>query len=281
MEPSKLIVILLFCSVLRSYFVIALNPYFDCYYLGLAGQTLWNFSLFGFCCYQFRLKTPELKAVFGPLNSGAVGMGASIGILLLMFTFGEIAATTLANAHRDLTSAYSLGRFHEDVYGSFPFFSLHVFAYLVAGVFFPAYFEEFFFRGLLFPAFANKYRKVTGAAICSVIFALLHLDNGVQVNDFLFAFVLCVVYARGGSLYAAIAAHAVFNLLAFISSYYFDVVRTRPIEKIGSMSDWLPELMMLAISVTMLLTLAYIHRTFLWSWFEKPGVSTRPPLPEE
>jgi membrane protease YdiL (CAAX protease family) len=276
MKPSELIVILLFCSILRSYFVIALNPYFDPYFVGLAGQTLLNFSLFGFCCYQFKLRKPELRSVFGPLSAGTVGIGAGVGILLLMFTFGEIAATTLSNAHHDLNSAYELGRFHEDVHGSFPFFSLHVFAYLVAGVLFPAYFEEFFFRGLLFPAFAKKYRKFTSAAICSVIFALLHLDNGVQVNDFLFTFVLCVVYARGGSLYAAIAAHAVFNFLAFISSYYYDVVRTRPIEKIGSMSDWLPELMMLAISVTMLLTLAYIHRRFLWSWFEKPDLSPGP-----
>jgi len=276
MEPSKLVVILLFCLVLRSYFVIALRPYFDPYYLGLAGQTLMNVALFGFCCYQFKLGKPQLKAVFGPLSSGAMGTGASVGILLLMFTFGEIATTTLANAQHDLASAYKLGRFHEDVYGAFPFFSTHVFSYLIAGVFLPAYFEEFFFRGLLFPAFANKLRKFTSAIVCSSIFAVLHFDNGVQVNDFLFAFVLCVVYARGGSLYAAIAAHAVFNFLAFISSYYFDVVRTRPIEKIASMSDWLPELMMLAISVTMLLTLACIHRTFLLSWFAKPVRSTDP-----
>jgi len=278
MEPSKLLVILLFCSVLRSYFVIALNPYLDCYYVGLAGQTLLNLSLFGFCCYQFKLKTPQLKAVFGPLNSGAFGIGASMGILLLMFTFGEIAATTLVNAQHDLDSAYKIGRFHEDVYGSHPFVSFHVFAYLIACVLFPAYFEEFFFRGLLFPAFANKLRKITSAVVCSVIFALLHLDNGVQVSDFLFPFVMCIVYARGGSLYVAIAAHAVFNFFAFISSYYFDVVRTRPIEKIGAMSDWLPELMMLAISVTMFFTLAYIHRTFLLSWFAKP-VGPTAPLP--
>jgi len=271
MEPSKLIVILIFCLILRATFGIVLKPYFDNYYVDLAGQTLLNISLFGFCCYQFKLSKLDINAVFGNLNWPAVVAGSGVGLLLLMFTFGESAVTTISIAQYDLPRAYELGRFHEEFYAAHPFFSVHVMSYLLAAVCLPAVFEEFFFRGLLFPAFAKNHSRLKSAIICSLIFTALHFTYGYKINTFLFAFVLCIVYARGGSLYTAIVAHAVYNFLAFVCQYYFDFHRTRSIQDISSLSDWVPQLTMFAISIGVFSTLAYQHRTFLRSWLEKPG----------
>lgn len=270
MEPRKLLAILFFCVVARMYFAIGVNYYVGEYYAGLAGQTMWNLSLFGICCYFFKLKQPDIKVILGNFDSSKVFTGAILGLLMLMFTFGESAATTLIVAQSDPAQAYKAGRFHEEFYGAMPFLSMHVFTYLLAAVVMPALFEEFFFRGLLFPAFSKKYSQVTSAVICSVIFTLLHYMKHVNINTFLFAFVACMIYARGGSLYTVIVAHAVYNFFAFISHYYFDAHGTRSIENISSLADWIPELTMLAISTLVFVVLAIRHRKFLRSCLKRP-----------
>jgi membrane protease YdiL (CAAX protease family) len=270
MEPRKLIIILFFCLVVRMYFVLFMNRYFDEYYVGLAGQTVFNLSIFGFSCYLFKLNRPKIRAIFGRVNLYEVYGGICLGLLLLMFTYGESAVTTLSFAHFNLSKAYEAGRFHEEFYGAMPFFSIHVFTYILTAVCMPAVFEEFFFRGLLFPAFASKYSRLKSAVICSAIFTLLHFMKPIHINTFVFAFVLCAVYARGGSLYIAIVAHAIYNFFAFVSHYYVNVHGTRSIRDISSVSDWVPELTMLTISLLVFSALAYRHRKFLLSCLEKP-----------
>jgi membrane protease YdiL (CAAX protease family) len=271
MEPSKLLVILVFCLILRAFFGIVFKPYFEDYYVDLAGQTILNFALFGFCCYQFKLNRSRISEVFGRWDWSVITVGSGVGLLLLMFTFGESAVTTVYIAQHDMQRAYELGRFHEEFHAAHPFFSVHVMSYVLAAVCFPAVFEEFFFRGLLFPAFAEKHSSLKSAIICSLIFTALHFTYGYKINTFLFAFVLCIVYAHGGSLYTAIVAHAVYNFFAFVCQYYFDFHRTRSIQNISSLSDWVPQLTMLVISISVFSILAYQNRTFLMSWLQKTG----------
>lgn len=249
MQPWKLVVILIFCFVLRGIFTVLLIPVADEYYLNLAGQSLFNLALFWFCVYEFSLNRERISEIFGCGRGYEIVRGVGLAVLLLMFTFGESALRTLALANWNLSFAYEFGNFHEEYYSAHPFMSVHVLSYVVTSVFMPAIIEEFFFRGLLFPAFAVNRGYAKAAILSSLIFTLIHLNKSANLSAFLFSFVLCCFYVRATSLWGCISVHAIFNLLAFVSQYYFDFHRTRAIDRLSSVSDWIPELTMLIVSL--------------------------------
>lgn len=63
------------------------------------------------------------------------------------------------------------------------------------------------------------------------------------------------MYLQTGSLWSCVAMHAFYNIVAFVNQYYFDFHRIRTIDQIQDLHDWLPELSMLAVSLTVLLIL--------------------------
>jgi membrane protease YdiL (CAAX protease family) len=270
MQAWKLIVILIFCFVLRGIFTVLFKSEMDGYYLDLAGQTLFNMSLFGFCVYEFRLSKEKLRTVFGSPRPAFLLGGMGTGLILLMFTFGESAIRTMVLATWDLSFAYKLGNFHEEYYLAHPFTSIHVVSYLGTCVIMPALFEEFFFRGCLFPAFANKRSFLKSAIWCSAIFTLIHIGKSANLSAFVFSLFLCSMYARTGSLYLCAAAHATFNFFAFVSQYYFDLHRTRAISEISSPENWIPQLTMLGISLACFAIIVFRYGGFLKTWSQVP-----------
>lgn len=78
--------------------------------------------------------------------------------------------------------------------------------------------EEFFFRGYFFGALRNWRGVWPAAVITGLVFGSIHVGSapvGSLVPLAFFGFLLCLVYQRTGSLYPAIALHAVNNTIAF------------------------------------------------------------------
>lgn len=77
--------------------------------------------------------------------------------------------------------------------------------------------EEFFFRGFFFTALRGWRGMWPAAIITGVVFGAIHLGSspvGFIVPLAFFGFVLCVLYARTGSLYPCIVLHAINNSIA-------------------------------------------------------------------
>lgn len=76
--------------------------------------------------------------------------------------------------------------------------------------------EELFFRGLLFGALRRRYRFRAAAVISAAVFAVFHVLPLLMPLLFAVGVGLAHVYERRGSLLAAMAAHAGFNLIGYL-----------------------------------------------------------------
>lgn len=77
-------------------------------------------------------------------------------------------------------------------------------------------FEELIFRGFLFRGLANSWGWVLGAAASSAVFGAAHAQLTIFVPLFALGFALAWVYKRTGSLWTAIAFHALFNAISVV-----------------------------------------------------------------
>lgn len=75
--------------------------------------------------------------------------------------------------------------------------------------------EEFVFRGVLFRQLAARFGISVSILITSAFFGLVHgLDPFAFINTFVISVVLCLLYARTGSVFAAAILHGAVNLSA-------------------------------------------------------------------
>ena len=81
--------------------------------------------------------------------------------------------------------------------------------------------EEFFFRGFFYRALRNRFSIAVAAVMDGAVFGLIHWDfssaHGLLIVPPLAALgvILCLVYERTGSLFPAMAIHAVNNCVAY------------------------------------------------------------------
>lgn len=87
---------------------------------------------------------------------------------------------------------------------------------IVVGLFGP-FCEEVFFRGFALPAFARRYGLWGGILLSAALFSAFHFSIGLLVPVFIFGIVLGWLYARTGSIYPSMAAHAVQNMIALLA----------------------------------------------------------------
>lgn len=82
--------------------------------------------------------------------------------------------------------------------------------------------EELLFRGFLYRALRNRLRPVSAALVVGAIFGSIHYTGPETLELLLplaiFGFILCMLYERSGSLYPAIALHAINNAIAFATT---------------------------------------------------------------
>ena len=75
--------------------------------------------------------------------------------------------------------------------------------------------EEIFFRGFIFPGLAGRTGVGLAAVLSSLLFAISHIDPRLIVPFFPIGILLAWLYHKTGSLWSCIAAHAIWNALAF------------------------------------------------------------------
>jgi hypothetical protein len=98
--------------------------------------------------------------------------------------------------------------------------------FLVFGIVVAPFAEEFYFRGLLYPALQRRIGTVASVLITAVLFALMHasqLANSLGPVFILFSVgvLLTVVRARTGSLAASFLVHIAYNSTLFLGSVFF------------------------------------------------------------
>ncbi|UUZ51817.1 CPBP family intramembrane metalloprotease [Massilia sp. B-10] len=257
--------------MLRAWFTIGTTPYLDEYLVIQAGRAIFSISLVGFACLQFKLSKEKLNAILGVGDRKSLLSGLGLGVILFMFALGQSAVTTLVAAQYDLEQAYRVWPFHPEPYGSHPLLSVHILIFITASVLLPAICEEIFFRGLFFPALSNKRTYLRSALICSAVFAMLHFQSLFNVlNSLIFSCIACCIYASGRSLYYCIVTHATYNFVAFIFQHYFDFHGTRSINQLSNVTDWIPQLIMFAVSIACLTGLALRYPPKRGFWLREP-----------
>ncbi|MDQ1923823.1 CPBP family intramembrane glutamic endopeptidase [Massilia pseudoviolaceinigra] len=263
MTLKILLLILVFSMVLRSILFLSITAYWPsaAYYADHLCSSIMFIAMAAASFHQFKIDRDKLSFIVGgKITIYQVALSATIAILLLMLTFGESAIFTKTVAQYDIEAAYRLGKFHVEAYNSHPFFSLHVFTFIICSVIFPAIFEELFFRGLVFRSINKNKSFFLSAVLTSAIFTAIHFSKTLFIGTFLFSLALSYLYAITGSLRTCMITHATFNLLAFISQYYFDFHRIRSINELNEWHHWIPELSLLAVALIAFGWMTYISK---------------------
>lgn len=87
------------------------------------------------------------------------------------------------------------------------------------------FFEEVFFRGILYPTLCQWGWPRSAWIVSSVLFGTIHFDREKFLPLTLFALILIYVYQRTRSLLAPIVTHASFNLVNFVLFVNQDAIR--------------------------------------------------------
>ncbi|HVP01522.1 MAG TPA: CPBP family intramembrane glutamic endopeptidase [Solirubrobacteraceae bacterium] len=137
----------------------------------------------------------------------AVGWGLTVWVAFFLFTAAWVAVLGLQST--DDTLPKSLGVDRSDV----ALMSVAALVCVVAPIC-----EEFFFRGYFFTALRSWRGVLPAAVITGAVFGAIHAGSsaiGFLVPLGFFGFMLCLLYARTGSLYPGVAVHALNNCTAF------------------------------------------------------------------
>ena len=79
--------------------------------------------------------------------------------------------------------------------------------------------EEIFFRGLIYPYLRSKFGEIKGLIANGLVFGLAHFSFWVFIPTFLGGIILGWIYRRTQSLYSAMLAHGVWNLIIVVLVY--------------------------------------------------------------
>jgi membrane protease YdiL (CAAX protease family) len=263
-KPWKLIFVFVWCAVARCIFCIALLPYSDGYYLDMAAQVFQHVLLFAVCIAAFHINHERMAAIFGQFNISNLWAGIGLAVLLVALN-GGLTTPTAFLGHADMPLAFTPTTFAGKFDSAAPLFPVHLALFLLANVLMTAVIEEFFFRGLLFPALAQRRSLYWSALLCSMAFTFAHLGEMIDAKAFLLSLVLLVVYAKQGSLFTCIIAHAGYNLLTFAGQYH----------ALGDMAI-VPQWASWLLSALILMWLLYRQLPFLRLWRTVPGAVLLP-----
>lgn len=117
--------------------------------------------------------------------------------------------------------------------------------FFILSVIFAPITEELFFRGILLQKYVIKGKIKSGVFVTSLIFGIVHFDLNIP-GRIVIGIILSILYLRTGSLYAAMLAHLINNLLICILIY------SNSIEKIINYLDY-SKLLFLLLSGTIIL----------------------------
>ncbi|MBI4240364.1 MAG: CPBP family intramembrane metalloprotease [Candidatus Rokubacteria bacterium] len=140
-------------------------------------------------------------------------LGVIVPVVLAAALVGEWVIG-LAAGSVDLSSHWTEGFDEELVWGSMPVLAVS----FIDDVVFAPVFEEIVFRGLLFATLRRKFGWRTSAAASAVVFALAHEYGVLELASVFWSGILWAwAYEKTGSLLPGMVAHAVNNLVVFVS----------------------------------------------------------------
>ncbi len=105
--------------------------------------------------------------------------------------------------------------------------------------FFPAMFEEVFFRGVLQNLFVKWLRKpIVGILVTSVVFSLIHMSIYLFLSRFVLGFALGLMFYQTKNIWVNIIAHFLNNAIAL--SLLFFSVKTSAVKDIDHLDPHVP-----------------------------------------
>ena len=262
MRIRDIFVVIIFGLVMRAFAEILIantlggDPYYiDLYCAGgmylVIGAILWS---------MIHKSSLSFKEIIGsPVSKMESLKMIILAVFLLAFTMGESAIEVMIMARVDLNFAYKFWPFHSERIIPHPIWSSKVLLYITVHVLIAPFLEEFIYRGLLLNSLKSKVGLLSAVVLSSLIFTILHFSSHYYISTFIFSVVLCCVYVSRQSLLSCIVIHSAFNLLAFLHQYYADTFWTRPINQIASIYDWIPQIIMFALSSLFFLYLLIRH----------------------
>jgi membrane protease YdiL (CAAX protease family) len=94
--------------------------------------------------------------------------------------------------------------------------------------------EELFFRGWMHGLLSRRFQKATSAIVVAILFSTVHFDPIGFVARVELGIVFALAYIWTGSLWGAIAVHAIHNLASTIGLYLSD----DPLAEANAPFDW-------------------------------------------
>jgi membrane protease YdiL (CAAX protease family) len=272
MKAKELLVILLFCLVLRGLSTCALNYFFHegdneitRYYLGLLCNAAMYILLLGLCAHHCGLSGSKIFQIIGPSQSWRNAcLAMAFGATLFMFAIGENSLETWIFAQFDETFAYGISSFYTTTGQTSAYANVFEYlAFLSIGVLVAPASEEFFFRGLLFRALSHRMSCFSAALLSSCIFTALHYKHLHVVSTLAFAMSICYIYRATGSLILCATIHSAFNFVALNSENLFGGVLLRAPQDIRVFFAWLPYFTILIISLA-IITWVFVYRKHIF-----------------
>lgn len=252
----NVLVVLLFSLLLRVIIELVFAGAFNQYYLSLAAQAIMYVVMISIAYFQFR---PESAKIFSSLhwniNHSMFAVAAGIGLLLVAFTLGENAVEVLMASHFSSSFAYSFWHFSRATINPDKVYSMRVVSFVFVTCVLGPIVEEFIFRALLLKAASRVFGVWNAVFMGSVLFTVLHFSSHYYISTFIFSVILYLVVIVESSLVMCVVIHGVFNLVAFIHQYYFDIQWTKSVSDISVATNWTPQLVMF---VTSLLVITYL-----------------------
>ncbi len=90
-------------------------------------------------------------------------------------------------------------------------------SYILMAIFGAPIYEEFMFRGIIFPYFVKRMGLRNGIILVSFLFALMHFHLPSFIPLALLSAALCLAYWRTGSLWVSIGMHMIFNAVTILA----------------------------------------------------------------
>lgn len=172
---------------------------------------------------NFKLKSLSLKVTREEAGLSGLPTWKDIGLSIVGFMAVNILSMivlSIASLSKavDVNQPQNIGISHLSN-------TLDIFFAFISVVILPAFFEELFFRGIMYGKIRSILSFWPSAIITSIAFGLLHGQLNVAIVTFIMGIVACFMREITGTIYASILLHLAknglaFYLLFFLSSIY-------------------------------------------------------------
>ena len=130
-----------------------------------------------------------------------------------------------------------------------------LFSALIIMAFFPALFEELFFRGMIQTFFTKWWKKpILAIIVTSIIFSLIHMSIYLFISRAILGFVLGLMFYKTRNIWVNTIAHFLNNAIAVFQMYALSTTKTKiEASQLDPKFDWW-------VAVLAIIVLYYLFR---------------------